>query len=227
MGYLSSLLPCGYSNKKRKKAFQTVELKVKMDCDGCEYKTCLIVAGVHSVEINRKLNKVTVTGYVEPNRVLKRVQSTGKKAEIWPYVPYNLVTNPYVTGTYDKKAPPGYVRKGEATQVPSLAIREEDQFTNLFSDDNPNACSIIIGELFLFELFIHVRLSSTFVATRQRQSSSSSPTSIATRQRSRHLHQRMSLASVIVITNVQSPASVAISFFCRSIRRELLDKLAC
>ncbi|KAH0455822.1 hypothetical protein IEQ34_015854 [Dendrobium chrysotoxum] len=143
MGYLSSLLPCGYSHKKRKKAFQTVELKVRMDCDGCEHKTCLIVAGVRSVEINRKQNKVTVTGYVEPNRVVKRVQSTGKKAEIWPYVPYNLVTNPYVTGTYDKKAPPGYVRKGEATQVPSLAIREEDQFTKLFSDDNPNACSIM------------------------------------------------------------------------------------
>ncbi|PKU71472.1 heavy metal-associated isoprenylated plant protein 20-like [Dendrobium catenatum] len=146
MGYLSSLLPCGYSHKKRKKSFQTVELKVRMDCDGCEHKVkkCLsYMKGVRTVEINRKINKVTVTGYVEPNRVVKRVQSTGKKAEIWPYVPYNLVTNPYVTGTYDKKAPAGYVRKGEATQVPSLAIREEDKFTNLFSDDNPNACSIM------------------------------------------------------------------------------------
>ncbi|XP_020581829.1 heavy metal-associated isoprenylated plant protein 23-like [Phalaenopsis equestris] len=145
MGYLSSLLPCGYSHRKRK-SFQTVELKVRMDCDGCEYKVkkCLsYMKGVQSVEINRKQNKVTVAGYVEPNRVLKRVQATGKRAEIWPYVPYNVVMHPYVSGTYDKKAPAGYVRNVEAITATGLAVKEEERFTNLFSDDNPNACSIM------------------------------------------------------------------------------------
>ncbi|KAI0494718.1 hypothetical protein KFK09_024861 [Dendrobium nobile] len=146
MGYLSSLLGYGHSHKKNRRQLQTVELRIRMDCDGCELKVKKALSymkGVQSVEINRKLNKVTVTGYIELNKVLKRVQSTGKKVEIWPYVPYNLVRQPYVAGTYDKRAPPGYVRNLEAITVQSHAIREEDQFTNLFSDDNPNACSIM------------------------------------------------------------------------------------
>ncbi|PKA58078.1 Heavy metal-associated isoprenylated plant protein 26 [Apostasia shenzhenica] len=170
MGISSSLPRYNQSHKKRRQ-LQTIELKVRMDCEGCElkvkkalshmkgfnvtfmtlnYKMCnkfkkisLLLAGVQSVEINRKQNKVTVSGYIEPNRVLKRVMSTGKKAEIWPYVPYNLVMHPYVAGTYDKRAPPGYVRNVEAITVQSQAIRQEDHLTNLFSDDNPNACSIM------------------------------------------------------------------------------------
>jgi hypothetical protein len=66
---------------------------------------------VESVEINRKQYKVTMQGFMEPHKVVKWVQATGKKAEIWPYIPYNLVAHPYTTHTYDKKAPPGYVRK--------------------------------------------------------------------------------------------------------------------
>ena len=37
MDYLSSLLGSGHKYRKRKQ-FQTVELKVRMDCDGCELK---------------------------------------------------------------------------------------------------------------------------------------------------------------------------------------------
>ncbi|XP_020575854.1 heavy metal-associated isoprenylated plant protein 23-like [Phalaenopsis equestris] len=145
MGYLSCLFGHGHNHNKRRQ-LQTVELRVRMDCDGCELKVKKALSymkGVQSVEINRKQSKVTVTGYVELNKVLRRVQSTGKKAEIWPYVPYNLVRQPYVAGTYDKRAPPGYVRNMEAIAVPSLAITEEEHYTNLFSDDNPNACSIM------------------------------------------------------------------------------------
>ncbi|KAL1107477.1 hypothetical protein V6Z11_D03G047300 [Gossypium hirsutum] len=103
----------GHKHKKRKQ-LQTVELKVRMDCDGCELKVKKALSslnGVKSVNINRKQQKVTVTGYVEANKVLKKAKSTGKKAEIWPYVPYNLVAQPYAVTAYDKKAPPGYVRK--------------------------------------------------------------------------------------------------------------------
>ncbi|THU71469.1 hypothetical protein C4D60_Mb04t01760 [Musa balbisiana] len=145
MDYLSSLLGGGHKYRKRKQ-FQTVELKVRMDCDGCELKVRNALSsmkGVQSVDINRKQYKVTVTGYVEPHKVLKKVQSTGKKAEIWPYVPYNLVAHPYAAQTYDKKAPPGYVRNVEVIKVSSQAVRPEDQLTTLFSDDNPNACSIM------------------------------------------------------------------------------------
>ncbi|XP_073001880.1 heavy metal-associated isoprenylated plant protein 23-like [Typha latifolia] len=135
----------GHKYKKRKQ-LQTVELKVRMDCDGCELKVKKALSkmkGVHSVDINRKQHRVTVTGYVEEKKVLKKVQSTGKKAERWPYIPYNLVAQPYAAQAYDKKAPPGYVRNVESMNISNQVPRQEDQLTNLFSDDNPNACSIM------------------------------------------------------------------------------------
>ncbi|KAF3789686.1 Heavy metal-associated isoprenylated plant protein 26 [Nymphaea thermarum] len=88
---------------------QKVEIKVRMDCDGCERKVKKSIEGmkgVTSIEVNRKHHKLTVEGYVEPNKVVERVRKkTGKRAELWPYVPYKLVTQPYAAGTYDKKAP--------------------------------------------------------------------------------------------------------------------------
>ncbi|WVZ09185.1 hypothetical protein V8G54_013715 [Vigna mungo] len=99
-----------HSNNSRKQ-LQTVELRVTMDCDGCVLKvkkTLSSLDGVESVEINKKQQKVTVTGYVEANKVLKKAKSMGKKAEIWPYMPYNMVANPYIVQAYDKKAPRPY-----------------------------------------------------------------------------------------------------------------------
>ncbi|KAE8790998.1 Superoxide dismutase 1 copper chaperone [Hordeum vulgare] len=155
LDYLSELLGGGggrrRSYKQKRKQFQTVELKVRMDCDGCELKVRNALSsmkGVQSVEINRKQYKVTVQGFVEPHKVVKRVQATGKKAEIWPYIPYNLVAHPYAAQTYDKKAPPGYVRKVDAVMpVASYGAgpgaAQEERLTTMFSDDNPNACSVM------------------------------------------------------------------------------------
>lgn len=98
--------------------------------------------GVKSVKINRKQLKVTVTGYVEASKVLKRAKSTGKKAELWPYVPYNLVAHPYVAPAYDKKAPPGYVRNVEHNNATVVKF-EDPSFVTMFSDDNPNACYVM------------------------------------------------------------------------------------
>ncbi|GAY62224.1 hypothetical protein WN944_023607 [Citrus x changshan-huyou] len=145
--YLSDLMgSSGHKHKKKKKQLQTVDLKVRMDCDGCELKVKNAVSslsGVKSVEINRKQQKVSVTGYVEANKVLKKAKSTGKRAEIWPYVPYNLVAQPYIAGAYDKRAPPGYVRKVEGTATNASVTTLEDPYISMFSDDNPNACSIM------------------------------------------------------------------------------------
>ncbi|CAK9166927.1 unnamed protein product [Ilex paraguariensis] len=142
--YISDLISSAHKHKK-KKQFQTVNLKVRMDCDGCELKvkkTLFSLSGVKNVEINRKQQKVTVTGYVEASKVLKKAKSTGKKAEIWPYVPYNLVAQPYAAQAYDKKAPPGFVRKVE-NPTGGIVTRYEDPYITMFSDDNPNACSVM------------------------------------------------------------------------------------
>ena len=83
-----------------------------------------------------------MTGYVDPKKVLNRIKSTGKRAEFWPYVPYNLVAYPYVSGAYDKKAPSGYVKNVDQA-LPSDPNAADEKFTSMFSDDNPNACSIM------------------------------------------------------------------------------------
>ncbi|WOK96270.1 heavy metal-associated isoprenylated plant protein 20-like [Canna indica] len=115
---------CGGHEYETKKQLQTVDLKVRMDCEGCELKEEWTEKAAYKV-------------------VRKVVQSTGKKAEMWPYVPYSLVSHPFGAQTYDKKAPPGFVRNVEVITVSSLPVRQSDLLTNLFSDDNPNACTIM------------------------------------------------------------------------------------
>ncbi|CAA6661265.1 unnamed protein product [Spirodela intermedia] len=131
--------------RRRRKPLQTVEVNVKMDCEGCERRVKNAVCsmrGVMSVDVNRKQSRVTVTGYVDRNMVLNKVRSTGKTAEFWPYVAYNLVSYPYLPQVYDNKAPSGYVRN-----VPQAAPPSPDDYGNrystLFSDENVNACSVM------------------------------------------------------------------------------------
>ncbi|KAJ7965666.1 Heavy metal-associated isoprenylated plant protein [Quillaja saponaria] len=141
--YLSDLLSS--TKKKKKKQMQTVSLKIRMDCEGCARKVKQVLSGVKgakSVDVDMKQQKVTVTGYVEAKKVLKAAQSTKKKVEMWPYVPYTMVANPYVSQAYDKKAPPNMVRT-----VPNTATISEttvdSHYTTMFSDENPNSCSIM------------------------------------------------------------------------------------
>jgi len=155
LDHLSNMFDCStrrghkslHHNKRRQ--LQTVEVKVKMDCEGCERKVRRAVEGmkgVQSVDIQPKQHKLTVVGYVEPEKVVSRVaHRTGKKAEIWPYVPYDVVAHPYAQGTYDRKAPPGYVRYSEDPRVNQLARASsiEVRYTTALSDENTDACVVM------------------------------------------------------------------------------------
>ncbi|KAM7514612.1 hypothetical protein LguiA_004195 [Lonicera macranthoides] len=142
--YLADLLSSAKKGKKRKQ-MNTVSLKVRMDCEGCQRKVKNVLSslkGVKSVDVDMKQQKVTVKGYVEAKKVLKAAQSTKKKVELWPYVPYTMVAHPYVAPAYDKKAPPGFVRKTEDPAIATLNPVEE-QYTLMFNDENPNSCSVM------------------------------------------------------------------------------------
>lgn len=119
---------------------RNVKFLIDLSWTNIEYK--LDVAGAKSVEVDLKQQKATVTGYVEAKKVLKAAQSTKKKVELWPYVPYTLVAHPYVAQAYDKKAPPNMVRKVPDTATISETTMD-DQYIHLFNDDNPNACCIM------------------------------------------------------------------------------------
>lgn len=152
LDHLSNIFDCSSSHRKLKKhkQLQTVEIKVKMDCEGCERKVKRSVEGmkgVTSVEVDPKKHKLTVVGYVNPEKVVARVaHRTGKKVEIWPYVPYDVVAHPYAQGVYDKKAPAGYVRNDyNDPHVSHLARASstEVRYTTAFSDENPAACVVM------------------------------------------------------------------------------------
>lgn len=109
------------------------------------------------------LQKVTVIGYVDQEKVLRKVRRTGKKAELWPFP-----NNPEVTGFtqqyadmytshsdsstyfhvqqqdistynyYDR----GYNNYGQQ-ELPYSSIDVGDRVSNAFNDENVNACSIM------------------------------------------------------------------------------------
>ena len=106
------------------------------------YSVHVDAKGVTAVSVNPKMSKVTVTGYVEPRKVLARVKRTGKTtADMWPYVPYTLATYPYVGGAYDKKAPAGLVRN--VPQAMADPGAPEVRYMNMFNDEDVNACTVM------------------------------------------------------------------------------------
>ncbi|XP_028807667.1 heavy metal-associated isoprenylated plant protein 28-like [Neltuma alba] len=140
-----------------------IEMRVHMDCAGCESKvksTLEKLKGVDEVEIDMKLQKVTVTGWADQKKVLKAVRKTGRRAEVWqlPYTtefhegqffqqhhcngPVNLYTSQpsssynYYKHGYDSCDPRYY-------QYPSHSSVIGHQAGAAFSDDNPHACSIM------------------------------------------------------------------------------------
>ncbi|KAL3619751.1 hypothetical protein CASFOL_034663 [Castilleja foliolosa] len=142
--YLSEKLS-NNKKKKKKKQFNTVSLKIRMDCEGCALKVKNALSGVKgakSVDVDMKQHKATVYGCVEAKKVMEAAKSTGKKVELWPYVPYTTIAHPYVAGVYDKKAPPNFVR---ATNDPAVGALNpvEEQYGLMFNDENPNARSIM------------------------------------------------------------------------------------
>lgn len=58
---------------------------------------------------------------------------------------YDVTAHPYAQGTYDRKAPAGYVRYSEDPRVNQLARASstEVRYTTAFSDENTGACVVM------------------------------------------------------------------------------------
>ncbi|XP_044950962.1 heavy metal-associated isoprenylated plant protein 23 [Hordeum vulgare subsp. vulgare] len=151
---LASLVGGGHGGgRKERRQPQTVELRVRMDCERCErqVKKALVgIRGVECVEVNGKQQRVTVTGVVDPCTVLRRAQSTGKKAELWPrnqhhhHPSYCCDNSAAITAHYGATGP----AQAHERWAPSPHSRSADaigaeKIASLFSDENPNACSVM------------------------------------------------------------------------------------
>ncbi|KAI9115010.1 hypothetical protein K1719_014023 [Acacia pycnantha] len=61
-------------------------LKVNIHCDGCKHKVKKIlqkIDGVFTTEIDAEQGKVTVSGNVDPNVLIKKLAKSGKHAQLW------------------------------------------------------------------------------------------------------------------------------------------------
>ncbi|THU55047.1 hypothetical protein C4D60_Mb11t02440 [Musa balbisiana] len=133
-------------------SLMTVELKVRMCCTGCERvvkQALLKLRGVDSVEVDLELEKVTVTGYVDRNKVLKEVRRSGKKAEFWPNpdLPLHFTTaKDYFHDEESFRDSYNYWKHGyngdKHGRLP-VTHRGEDAVSNMFNDDDVNACSVM------------------------------------------------------------------------------------
>ncbi|CAI9279549.1 unnamed protein product [Lactuca saligna] len=149
----------------------TVEMIVDMDCHGCERKVRKALQnldGVDNIDIDMDLQKVTVTGWVDQEKVLRKVRKTGKKAELWtnPYNPEAIGFTQQYGDMYtqhsdrssnyyqDVEQPDistlnyygsGYYGNREVTyqQLPYSSSDIGERASIAFSDENVNACSIM------------------------------------------------------------------------------------
>ncbi|XP_020260746.1 heavy metal-associated isoprenylated plant protein 30-like isoform X2 [Asparagus officinalis] len=123
-----------------------------MCCTGCERvvrNAIQKLRGVDSVEVELEKEKVTVTGYVDRNKVLKEVRRSGKKAEFWPNpdLPlYFTSKENYFRDEESFRDSYNYWRHGYNGDLHGhmhASHRGEDRVSNMFNDDDVNACSIM------------------------------------------------------------------------------------
>ncbi|KAF3324673.1 Copper transport protein ATX1 [Carex littledalei] len=67
--------------------YQTMALKVSIHCEGCKRKVKKVlhsIEGVYHTAIDIRQQKVIVIGNVDPNSLVRKLNKTGKHAELWP-----------------------------------------------------------------------------------------------------------------------------------------------
>ncbi|KAG6507055.1 hypothetical protein ZIOFF_032395 [Zingiber officinale] len=127
---------------------QTVELKVRMCCAGCE-RVVKRALRVDSVEVEVEMEKVTVTRYVDRNKVLKEVRRSGKKAEFWPNPDWPLhftIAEEYFRDEEAFRDSYNYRRHGYNGDRHGRLLAPllgDERASNLFNDDDVNACSVM------------------------------------------------------------------------------------
>ncbi|KAM5569120.1 heavy metal-associated isoprenylated plant protein 19 [Rosa sericea] len=128
--------------KKKKNEQETkvvvAEFKVSMHCNACERivaKTLLKIKGVEKFATDMNNHKVVVTGKIDPEKVLKKLRKkTRKKVEIID----DKEEKPKDASDEGYRARPLIVHP-----LMFDCCKESDQLLMMFSDENPNACSIM------------------------------------------------------------------------------------
>ncbi|CAA7029341.1 unnamed protein product [Microthlaspi erraticum] len=144
-----------------------VEMEVPMDCPGCEKKVKQAldkIRGVHDVQIDAKQQKVTVTGSVEPKKLLKVVRNVtaGREVCLWSR-PYHAESNGFHDRYFQKKFRKKINMSKNGEKVSNYNYYEhgchghdhgyrqerpysgliDENASSMFSEENPNFCAIM------------------------------------------------------------------------------------
>ncbi|GAB2287318.1 hypothetical protein Dimus_021698 [Dionaea muscipula] len=95
--------------------YKTWVFKVSIHCEGCKKKVKRIlhnIEGVYTIDIDSKLHKVTVTGNVESDTLIKKLEKSGKHAELWPESPDRKEQKATKSKKKDKEGDPENPRGG-------------------------------------------------------------------------------------------------------------------
>ncbi|XP_010027010.2 heavy metal-associated isoprenylated plant protein 19 [Eucalyptus grandis] len=141
----------GKEKKKKKEELKVVvvEFRVSMHCNACERtvaRTISKIKGIEKFSTDMNQHKVVVTGRIDPKKVLKKLKKkTGKKVEILE----NKEDLANEDGANDGEGEGGsktmVAEEQNAVIHPSMLgyCCVEDEVLMMFSDENPNACSVM------------------------------------------------------------------------------------
>ncbi|XP_040996210.1 heavy metal-associated isoprenylated plant protein 19 [Juglans microcarpa x Juglans regia] len=137
--------------KKKKKDVEATkevvhaEFKVSMHCNACERTVAKAISkckGVEKFTTDMNNHKVVATGKFDPQKVLKKLKKkTGKRAEIV----VNKEKAP-ASSTAESNGSELSVQPKVAPDDPLLIMFDyckENELLMMFSDENPNACTIM------------------------------------------------------------------------------------
>ncbi|KAH7573644.1 hypothetical protein ACOSP7_007427 [Xanthoceras sorbifolium] len=131
----------GNLNKNEQLEVVVVEFNVSMHCNACERTVARAISkfkGVETFTTDMNKHKVVVRGRIDPKKLLKKLKrKTGKRVEI-------VINN-------NNKQESSEVVTNEENRAPGAAVRDlplfdcckDSPLLMMFSDENPNACSIM------------------------------------------------------------------------------------
>ncbi|XP_057965587.1 heavy metal-associated isoprenylated plant protein 36-like isoform X2 [Malania oleifera] len=91
---------------------QTWVLKVSIHCEGCKKKVKKVMQSVYATDVDPQQHKVTVTGSVDAETLIKKLVKMGKHAELFPEKPDRKEKNAGKSKDNGKKNEPKYEETG-------------------------------------------------------------------------------------------------------------------
>ncbi|KAF7104997.1 hypothetical protein CFC21_105846 [Triticum aestivum] len=111
---------------------QTIVLRVTIHCHGCKKKVRKVlknIQGVQDVKVDAQQHKVTVTGTVDAETLVKRLYKSGKHALPWQHTPAAPANSPEAAPATEAPAPAPPAKDGSkdpaaADKKPAEPVKE-------------------------------------------------------------------------------------------------------